>query len=170
MRPTLAALTALLFSSCYEPPPSVKPVQGFDASRYTGKWYEVARLDNSFEKGLDHTTAEYSLRKDGGLDVVNKGYKKASQQWKSVTGRAYFVQVPSLGHLKVSFFRPFYGAYAIFYLDSQYQYSFVSGGELKYLWMLSRTPTVDNSVKALFIEKASALGFATDKLVWVDQQ
>ncbi len=170
MRQTLAALAALLFSSCFEPPPSVKPVQGFDASRYTGKWYEVARLENTFEKGLDHTTAEYSLREDGGLTVVNKGFKSEKQEWKSVTGRAYFVKNPGLGHLKVSFFRPFYGAYAIFYLDSQYQYSFVSGGDLKYLWLLSRTPTVEDSVKALFIEKASALGFATDKLIWVEQQ
>lgn len=154
----------------YEAPSSVKPVQGFDASRYTAKWFEVARLENSFEKGLDHTTAEYTLRDDGGLTVVNKGFKKAKQEWSSIQGRAYFVKDSNTGHLKVSFFRPFYGAYVVFYLDSDYRHSFVSGGDLKYLWLLSRTPTVDDSVKDLFREKASALGFTMDNLIWVDQQ
>lgn len=147
----------------------MKPVSGFDVSRYTGKWYEIARLDNSFEKGLSHTTAEYSLREDGGITVVNRGYHAQKNEWSSVSGRAYFVDSPTQGHLKVSFFRPFYGAYVIFGLDSLYQHAFVSGGDLKYLWLLARTPTIDSTIKERFISQASALGFATEKLLWVEQ-
>jgi apolipoprotein D and lipocalin family protein len=163
------SFSALFFAGCYEPPPSVKPVVHFDANRYLGKWFEVARLDNSFERGFDHTTAEYALRSDGGIRVVNRGYNSESKKWKTADGRAYFVKDASVGHLRVSFFRPFYGAYAVFELDSNYQYAFVSGGDLKYLWLLSRTPVIDKTLQDRFIAKASALGFATDKLLWVKQ-
>jgi len=165
----LVSISALLFAGCNELPPAVKPISGFDANRYLGKWYEVARLDNSFERGLDHTTAQYSLRSDGGITVVNKGCVSATKECKSVQGRAYFVKDANTAHLRVSFFRPFYGAYGVFELDSNYQYAFVSGGDLKYLWLLSRVPIIDEMLKERFIRAASERGFATDLLLWVNQ-
>lgn len=169
MRKIFASISALFLAACNELPPLVVPVSGFDANRYLGKWYEVARIDNSFERGLDHTTAEYSMRADGGIRVVNQGYKLATKEWKSVEGRAYFVKDASVAHLRVSFFRPFYGAYAVFTLDSNYQYAFVSGGNLKYLWLLSRSPVINDSLRARFMKEASARGFATDQVLWVNQ-
>lgn len=169
MKKLIAGFATLLFASCYEPPPSVRPVRNFNVNHYLGKWYEVARIDNSFERGLNHTTAEYSLRDDGGITVVNKGYDQEKKEWSSISGRAYFVSDSNKGHLRVSFFRPFYGAYVIFGLDSSYQHSFISGGNLDYLWFLSRSPVVDSTIKAQFIKKAASLGFATDRLLWVKQ-
>lgn len=169
MRKIFASISALFLAACNELPPSVVPVSGFDANRYLGKWYEVARIDNSFERGMDRTTAEYSMRADGGIRVVNQGYKLATKEWKSVEGRAYFVKDASVAHLRVSFFRPFYGAYAVFTLDSNYQYAFVSGGNLKYLWLLSRSPVINDSLRVRFLQEASARGFATDQVIWVNQ-
>ncbi len=122
-------------------PASVEPVQGFDLNRYLGKWYEIARLDHSFEEGLDNVTAVYSLRDDGGVNVVNRGFLSKDDVYQEAEGRAYFVNDSDEGYLKVSFFRPFYASYVIFELDQDgYQYAFVSGPDTSFLWLLSRTP------------------------------
>ncbi|MFA0071671.1 lipocalin family protein, partial [Vibrio breoganii] len=108
-----------------------------------GTWYEVARLDHSFERGLSNISAEYSLRDDGGVKVVNRGYSLEKGEWNEAEGKAYFVEESDQGYLKVSFFGPFYGAYVVFELDKEgYQYAFVSGPDTDYLWLLSRTPEV----------------------------
>lgn len=166
--PLMAAV--LLLTGCLGMPDSVYPVQGFDGARYLGKWYEVARLDHSFERGLDYVTAEYSLREDGGLDVVNRGLITQKSQWKEARGKAYFVDGDDEGYLRVSFFGPFYGSYVIYELDmEEYQYAFVSGPDTSFLWLLSRTPKVDAALIERFIERASGMGFDTEKLIFPAQ-
>ncbi len=162
-------LAALLLGGCVDKPANVTPVANFNSAKYLGKWYEIARLDHSFERGLTHVSAEYSLRPDGGLKVVNRGYKAADAKWKEAVGKAYFVEQPDLGYLKVSFFGPFYGSYIVFELDADYRYSLVSGPDKSYLWLLSRTPTLDAATTKRLVAKAQALGFDTSKLIYVAQ-
>ena len=171
MRPYLALLLALLMSACTGLPDDVNPVENFDINRYTGKWYEIARLDHSFERGLDQVTAEYSLRDDGGVKVINRGFDTADNVWQDIEGKAFFVNSETEGHLKVSFFGPFYGSYVVFGLDHEaYQYAFVAGYNKSYLWLLSRTPTVSDELLARFVQTSGELGFDTDNLIFVKQE
>lgn len=166
----LIALTAALYlTGCSKKPDDINPVKNFQAEKYLGTWYEIARLDNRFEKGLTHVSATYGLRDDGGISVLNRGYSSKSNEWKESLGKAYFVEDKNTAYLKVSFFGPFYGAYVVFDLDEKYQYSLVSGGDKSYFWLLARTPTIPSDVKARLLEKANALGFDTTKLVFVEQ-
>jgi apolipoprotein D and lipocalin family protein len=169
---TLVALLTLpcLLAACLGMPEGVRPVEGFELERYLGKWYEIARLDHSFERGLTRVTAEYSLREDGGVRVVNRGFSAAKQEWNEAEGKAYFVQGEDQGYLKVSFFGPFYGSYVVFELDREaYQYAFIAGPDTSYLWLLARTPVVSDEVLRRFTERAAELGFATDSLILVAQ-
>lgn len=170
LKPALLLLP-LLTIGCVGTPPGVTPVQQFDVDRYLGRWYEIARLDHSFERGLERVTADYRLEPDGSISVTNRGYSKKLEKWKEATGRALFVENPAEAHLKVSFFGPFYSSYVVFELDeTNYQYAFVSGPNTKYLWLLARTPTVDEALKNKFTSKAAELGFAVDTLIWVEHQ
>ena len=163
------AILALFITGCVGTPKNVNPVDHFKADKYLGKWYEIARLDHSFERGLTRVSAEYSLRDDGGIRVLNRGYSAGEGAWKEAEGIAYFVKGRDLGYLKVSFFGPFYGSYVVFELDRlNYQYSLVCGPNKSYLWILGREPKMDDSIKAALIAKASALGFDTSKLIFVD--
>lgn len=101
-----------LIAGCTGVPEGIKPIEDFTLDRYRGKWYEIARLDHSFERGLSRVTAEYSLREDGGVKVVNRSFDAEHARWKQSEGKAYFVGAPNVGHLKVSFFGPFYGCTA----------------------------------------------------------
>jgi apolipoprotein D and lipocalin family protein len=160
-----------LLSACTGIPEGVKPVSGFNLDNYLGKWYEIARLDHSFERGLEQISAEYAMREDGGVQVINKGFSAEDGKWQQAEGKAYFVEQPDQGYLKVSFFGPFYGSYVIFELDKvNYQYAFVSGPDTSYLWLLSRTPAVDKELIEKFVNRAKALGFDTDKLIYVKHQ
>lgn len=166
----LSLIVFVFLSGCVALPKNVQPVGNFKLDRYLGKWYEVARLDHSFERGLSKVTADYSLRDDGGVRVLNRGYSVADQKWKEAEGKAYFVGKPDQGYLKVSFFGPFYGAYVIAELDHEnYQYSLVTGPNTSYLWILSRTPTLDAATKDRLVKKAASLGFDTSKLIFVAQ-
>ena len=152
-------------------PESVMPVNEFELDKYLGKWYEIARLDHSFERGLEQVTAEYLLREDGGVQVKNRGFLKNKAQWKEAKGKAFFVGKSSEGYLKVSFFGPFYGSYVIFELDKEnYQYAFICGPNTSYLWLLSRTPAIDKATLAQFIMTAKQLGFETEKLIYVEHE
>jgi apolipoprotein D and lipocalin family protein len=165
----LMCFPLMLLGGCLGYPKTVVPVQGFELERYFGKWYEIARLDHSFERGLENVTAEYSLREGGGVLVRNRGYSTTENRWKEVEGKAFFVQEPDRGYLKVSFFGPFYGSYVVFELDEEgYQYAFVSGPNESYLWFLSRTPTVSEDLLSRFEERARALGFKTEDLILVN--
>lgn len=171
MKKILAVLASLLLSGCLGHPESVQPVTDFELNKYLGRWYEIARLDHSFERGLEKVSAEYSLREDGGVKVINRGFSNKKNKWSEAEGKAYFVRESNEGYLKVSFFGPFYGSYLIFALDTvDYQYAFVSGPSTSYLWFLSRTPTVSDSLKEDFEKQAKELGFAAQNLIWVNQE
>jgi apolipoprotein D and lipocalin family protein len=158
----------LFFSGCVGIPENITPVDNFHIERYLGKWYEIARLDHSFEKGLTSVSAEYSLRPDGGIRVVNRGYSKKDNKWKEIEGKGYFVDRKDKGFLKVSFFGPFYGSYVVFDLDREhYSYALVCGPDKSYLWLLARSPQMDDNLKRHLVDKAAALGFDTTKLIQV---
>ncbi|MDQ1324924.1 MAG: apolipoprotein and lipocalin family protein [Campylobacterota bacterium] len=159
-------IAMFLLAGCVERPEKVVPVKNFELSRYLGTWYEIARLDHSFERGLEQISATYGMREDGGVRVINRGFDTESKQWKEAEGKAYFVQTPDVGFLKVSFFGPFYGSYIVFDLDHE-QYSLISGPNLSYLWILSRRPQMDEATKKRLIQKAKDAGFDTNRLIFV---
>jgi len=161
-------LVFLLLTGCVGAPNNVQPVKNFELQRYLGTWYEIARLDHSFERDLQQVTATYSLRDDGGIRVVNKGFNPKKNKWKEAIGKAFFVGDSDIGQLKVSFFGPFYGGYNIIELDKvNYQYALVCGPNLSYLWILARRPELNKSIVERLVAKANSLGFATDQLIFV---
>jgi len=165
----LAIVLAWMLTGCAGMPQGVRPVDNFKLERYLGTWYEIARLDHSFERELTRVTATYRLRDDGGVSVINRGYSEKAGAWKEAEGKAYFVEGPDQGYLKVSFFGPFYGSYVVFELDhDNYQYSLVSGPDKSYLWILARHPEMAEDIKEVLIEKAAAAGFDTSKLIFVN--
>ena len=167
MKKYLLAACAAFLPACGPAPAGLRPVDGFDLGRYLGVWHEVARLDHSFERGLVKVTAEYSLRGDGGVRVLNKGFDPRKNEWKEAEGRAYFTGEKTTGSLKVSFFRPFYGGYYIIELDKEnYQYALVAAPGRSYLWLLARSPEPPPAVTAGLVARARALGFDTDKLIY----
>jgi apolipoprotein D and lipocalin family protein len=171
MKKIIAAISLLILGGCMGMPAAVKPVENFDLDQYLGKWYEIARLDHSFERGMEQVTAEYALKKGGGVTVVNRGYLSGKDKWKTAEGKAYFVDKSNEGYLKVSFFGPFYASYVVFELDHEnYQYAFVSGPDNEFLWFLSRTPNVDQDIRDKFLGMSGERGFNTENLVWVKQK
>jgi len=169
MRIVLSTLGVLVLTGCLGMPESVTPVTNFDVNRYLGKWYEIARLDHPFERGLERITAEYSMRDDGGVTVVNRGYSIEDDEWKVAEGKAYFVDDEKKGYLKVSFFGPFYGSYVVFEIDQEnYEYAFVSGPDTSFLWLLSRSPQVQQEIIEKFKRISKELGFDTGQLIFVN--
>ena len=158
-------LLFFILSGCTSKPETVLPVTNFSLDSYLGVWHEIARIDNRFERGLTDVTATYANRNDGGIEVQNRGYHLESNQWKEATGKAYFLKDQSIGHLKVSFFGPFYSSYLIFEY-SEGSYAYVTGNSYEYLWLLSRTKVVSKTVIDQFISKANSLGFDTSKLIY----
>jgi len=167
----IVIVLVLLLNGCVGIPENVNPVENFRLEKYLGKWYEIARLDHPFERGLTRVTAEYSLRDDGGVRVLNRGYSDKEQTWKEAEGKAYFVQRPDQGYLKASFFWPLYGSYIVFELDHEnYRYSLVCGPDKSYLWILARDPEISADLKNILVAKAARLGFDTSKLIFVKHQ
>ncbi|WP_339657634.1 lipocalin family protein [Flavobacterium frigidarium] len=168
---TLALVgVGLILTSCASRsiPEKAVAVTNFEKDKYLGKWYEIARLDFKFEKGLNNTTAEYSLRDDGKIRVDNKGYDFKKDKWKQSVGKAKFVGEENVAMLKVSFFGPFYAGYNVLAIDKDYKYALVSGDSLDYLWILSREKTIPDSVKEDYLKQAQAIGYNTDDLIWVE--
>lgn len=158
-----------MLSACVGLPENVQPVDHFELDRYLGKWYEIARMDHAFEQGMTNVTAEYSMRNDGGVRVINRGYLENEKKWKVAEGKAYFVDGKDQGFLKVSFFGPFYGSYIVFELDhDKYQYSVISGPDKSYMWILAREPKVSKVIQDALIAKAASFGFDTGKLIFVN--
>ncbi|MBP6655787.1 MAG: lipocalin family protein [Propionivibrio sp.] len=168
----LALILALTLAACATAPPEgVRPVTSFDINRYLGQWYEIARLDHSFERGMSDVSATYQLQDDGSVKVINRGYDAQRQAWKEAIGRALFIGDSTTASLKVSFFGPFYGGYHVIALDQQdYRWALVSGPDRGYLWILARDKTLPAEVREQLVSQARTLGFATDKLIWVEQQ
>jgi apolipoprotein D and lipocalin family protein len=171
MRNRLFALTflAVLAAGCTGLPAGVEPVRGFELERYLGTWYEIARLDHPFERGLERITATYERRDDGGVRVLNRGFDVEAGDWRDAEGKAYFIGSPDVGRLKVSFFGPFYGSYNIMALDQEgYRWVMICGPDTDYLWILSREPVLPEGVLERLLALASERGFDTDKLIYVE--
>ena len=150
-------------------PEGIEPVSGFESDRYLGTWYEIARLDHSFERGLTNVRAEYSRNDDGSIKVINRGYNAEEEKWEEADGRAVFVEDENTGHLKVSFFGPFYASYVVFELDKkEYSYAYVTGYDRDYLWFLSRTPEVSEGAIEAFRERVIEEGFDLEELIIVE--
>lgn len=141
-------------------------VDSLDLNRYLGEWYEIARFDHSFERGMDFCKANYTQREDGKIDVLNTGIKDGEP--KEAKGKGELTDTPAL--LRVSFFGPFYADYRVMLLDSAYQYALIGSGSDDYLWILSRTPKMSDDVKARVLEEAKRRGYTTEKLIWVKQK
>ncbi len=150
-------------------PQGAVPVENFNLDRYLGTWYEIARLDHSFERGLSRATAFYALNEDGSVRVVNRGYQEEKKKWKEAVGKAKFVGERNIGRLKVSFFGPFYGGYNIIDLDDAYSRVLICSNSTKYLWILAREPQLSQDVLTGLVGKARALNFPVDQLIYVDQ-
>jgi apolipoprotein D and lipocalin family protein len=164
----IAAVALTLPILVYSGQKKLQPVTNFNLSKYAGRWYEIARLPASFEKDLTNVTATYSLNRDGSIRVENKGFKK--DKFKKAIGRAKFAKSTTTGHLKVSFFGPFYADYIILELDTnEYKYAMVASS-LKYLWILNREPVMDNKILSSLIDKARDYGFDTSKLIFTPQE
>lgn len=149
----------------------IKTVPVVDLNRYIGKWYEIARYDHSFERGLQATTAEYAFRDDGMISVTNSGHVGSPQgKLKVAHGKAKQPNPQDPGKLKVSFFLWFYGDYYILDLDEvNYSYVLIGSSSDKYLWILSRTPQMEKEVLDMLLNKAREFGYDTDKLIFVEQ-
>lgn len=161
---------SVAMAGCTGLPDGIEPVTDFEADRYLGTWYEIARFDHSFEEGLSNVIAEYRYNKDGSIQVINRGYSSEEGEWQEAEGKAWFVGDEDVGHLKVSFFGPFYSSYVVFELDQDdYQYAYVTGYDRDYLWFLSRTPTVSEQALEDFRSAAEAKGFDMDELIIVEQ-
>jgi apolipoprotein D and lipocalin family protein len=169
MKALVLSLCSLLVAGCVSTPRGVTVVDEFDLERYLGTWYEIARLDHRFERGLGQVSATYTKRTDGGIDVINRGFNRQTNSWKEAKGRAYPVGQPGQASLKVTFFWPFYAGYNVIELDRQgYQYAMVCGPDRKYLWILARQQQLDESTIKSLVARAKELGFKTDELIYVE--
>ena len=160
------AFLAFMFAAC-EGANKVdnSTVQPIDLNRYLGHWYEIARFDHPFERGIYYSMARYTMREDGKIDVLNTGIKDGRAE--EATAIAKTTDVPGL--LRVSFFGPFFSDYRIMMIDSDYQYALVGGSNEKFLWILSRTPQLDEAVKASILGEADRRGYDINRLIWVKQ-
>ena len=140
-------------------------VATLDLNRYLGYWYEIARYDHAFERGIYYSMARYTMRDDGKIDVLNTGIKDGRAEESK--GIAKTTEVPGL--LKVSFFGPFYSDYRVLMVDSAYQHALVGGSSSKFLWILSRTPELDEATKASIVAEADRRGYDINRLIWVKQ-
>ena len=172
LRTLLPVLAVVGVAACSTlPPQGVTPVSPFDVERYKGKWYEIARLDHSFERGLTNVSATYRPQADGSVEVINRGYDAEEGKWREAVGRAVFTGSSDRGSLKVSFFRPFYGGYHVVALDQQdYRWAMVMGPDRGYLWILARERQLSPAVRAALLRQAVALGVNTEAVIWVKHE
>ena len=141
------------------------PVATLDLNRYLGEWYEIARFDHSFERGIEQAKAKYSLKDDGTIEVVNSGIKDGKP--KTAIGKGKTTDTPAL--LRVSFFGPFYADYRVMLIDKDYTYALVGSGSSDYLWILSRKPSLDDDAKVAILDEIHRRGYDAKKLIWVKQ-
>jgi apolipoprotein D and lipocalin family protein len=144
-------------------------VKNLEIEKYVGQWYEIARFDFKHEKDMKNVTANYSKRDDGKIQVINKGYNFVKNEWDEAKGKAKFVKDPSIGAFKVSFFGPFYAEYNVVMIEEDYSSALIFGESTKYMWILSRTKTISESVKTKYVNYAKENGFPVENLVWTVQ-
>lgn len=162
-------LLIVILMACKSQKLELTTISELNLNAYTGTWYEIARLPNSFEKGLKCITANYSLNPDGTIRVLNSGQSIDSPKKQSnAVGKAKMVNPDEPGKLKVSFQWPFYGKYWILQLDKDYQYAIVGTPSGKYLWILCRTSTMDQTILDSLIANCKSYGFNTDNLIFVE--
>ena len=166
---SLGAAVVLAGCASMQPPQGIAAVSPFDLARYEGRWYELARLYHSFERGMMDVSATYQRQSDGSVRVVNRGFDVAKNQWRQAVGKALFTGDANTASLKVSFFGPFYGGYNVIALDREYRHALVCGPDRDYLWILSRTPTISSEMKQQMLDVATRQGFDVSKLIWVKQ-
>lgn len=167
MRPLFVTFCLSLIASCTQVPEGVKPVHPFDLTQYLGEWHEIARLDHRFERDLTEVTAQYSIRPDGGVRVINKGFNSKTKEWQEAEGKAYFVDDTSTGRLKVSFFGPFYGSYTVAKLESDYSMALVVGPSLDYAWVLARNPKPTERLCQQYFNAAADLGIKATEWIQI---
>lgn len=161
---TLSVLLCLL-AGCSKLTVDNSVVKSFDLNRFLGSWYEIARFDHSFERDMEQTKANYVLREDGKVDVLNTGIIDGERS--EAKGIAKLTDTPAL--LRVSFWGPFYSDYRVMLLDDDYQYALIGSDSDDYLWILSRTPQISEEVKSTILAEAQRRGYDTKKLIWVKQ-
>lgn len=150
---------------------SLETVEAVDLDRYLGKWYEIASYPAWFAKNCTGVTAEYSMKENGNIEVLNRcGKGSLDGKLKEAKGRAKVVDLESNSKLKVSFFGPFWGDYWIIDLDPDYRWAVVGEPKRKYLWILSRTPTLDKSTLDAILSRLPAAGYDVDQLQWTQQE
>jgi lipocalin len=166
---TLTFLFTLIFGSVCVAQINTETVKTLDLKRYLGKWYEIARFDHSFEKGIVGATAMYTLKKDGTIKVVNSGFKPDfAGKFKESVGKAKMPDPNEPGKLKVSFFLWFYADYYVLELDEiNYSYALIGSKSDKYLWILSRDKDLPKTTIDFLLGKAKERGYDTSKLIWV---
>lgn len=146
-------------------PAPLRTVKHVDLTRYVGTWYEIASYPQRFQKGCTATTAVYTLREDGQVLVVNRCNRDSLDGRETIAhGRARVIDRESNAKLKVSFFWPFWGDYWIIDLDPGYRYAAVGHPSRKYLWILSRTRTMDPLVYTGILERLTAQGYDVGRL------
>jgi len=151
--------------------PELRTVVRVDLERYLGNWYDIASFPQSFQRGCTGTTATYTIRADGDIDVLNRCRKGSlSGEEDSAVGRARVVDRSTNARLEVSFFRPFWGEYWIIDLGRDYEYSVVGHPSRDYLWILSRTPTMDDATYGGILERLRKQGYEVERLVRTPQQ
>lgn len=166
MKTILSIIMAGLLAGCVSGPKvDNTPVAELDLGRYLGEWYEIARFDHSFERGIEQAKANYTQNEDGTIKVVNSGIKNGKP--KTAIGKGKLTDTPAL--LRVSFFGPFYADYRVMMIDADYTYALVGSGGAGYLWILSRTSVLPGSAKNELLTEAKRRGYDTDQLIWVKQ-
>jgi apolipoprotein D and lipocalin family protein len=163
-------LATAVLGGCASAPEGLQPVTGFEVDRYLGTWYEIARLDHAFERGLTKVTAEYSRRDDGTIRVVNRGYDARRGKWREARAVARFAGSANVASLKVAFFWPFSGACNVIILDQEgYNYAMVTSSSRDCLWILARQKRLDPAIQNELLAKAKEWGFRTEDLIFVEQ-
>ena len=162
----LTILLMSIFCNCKRV--EVPVIEGFDTNRYLGTWYEIARLDHRFERGLEQTTANYGLKSNGRIGVTNRGFSPAKGEWHEAGAEAVATKVKN--YFKVYFVPIFYGKYRVAYIDPDYTVAVVSGGSTRYLWFLSRTPSISPEQHRTMLEVAHRMGYDTSKLIYPKQK
>lgn len=165
----IGLITLGLACKAVKVPKNVTVVKPFDAKKYMGVWYEIARFDFKHEKDLKNVTATYALNDDGSVKVVNKGYNYVKDKWQEAVGKAKFIGDTNEAALKVSFFGPFYSGYNVVSMDPAYENVLVFGESKDYIWILSRSKTIPHEVKDKFLQIARDAGYDLKRLVWTQQ-